>query len=109
MFGPAGFSYVYLIYGMYHCLNIVTENEDFPAAVLIRGLKMIDGSQLHLDGPGKICRHLGITKDQNAFNITKSNELYVACNNQSLSFIKTPRVGIKVGTDKPWRFLAQLT
>src|SRR5689334_7638816 len=54
MFGPAGISYVYLIYGMYHCLNIVTEKIDFPAAVLIRGLKLLDTSALHLDGPGKI-------------------------------------------------------
>src|SRR5680860_206224 len=41
MFGQAGFTYVYLIYGMYHCLNIVTEQEEYPAAVLIRGLEIL--------------------------------------------------------------------
>jgi len=45
MFGPAGYSYVYLIYGMYYCLNFVTEKEDFPAAVLVRGLMLEDSIQ----------------------------------------------------------------
>ena len=58
--GPAGYSYIYLIYGMYHCFNIVTEKKDFPAAVLIRGLKITDGP--HLDGPGKICKYVNMTK-----------------------------------------------
>lgn len=106
MFGNPGFSYVYLIYGMYHCLNIVTEEKGFPAAVLIRGLKLIDPPELHLDGPGKLCRQLGITKEHNALDLIKNSEIYVACINQALSFSRTPRVGIKVGQDKLWRFLA---
>lgn len=109
MFGRAGFSYVYLIYGMYYCLNIVTEEEDFPAAVLIRGLKLLDKKNegLHLDGPGKICRHLGITKAQNEIDMVHSHELYVGCIKKQLPFQQSPRVGIKVGTDKLWRFLAR--
>lgn len=108
MFGKAGFSYVYLIYGMYHCLNIVTEEEGYPAAVLIRGIKLLDKKNegLHLDGPGKICRHLGITKVQNEIDMTLSPELYVGCIKKQLAFEQSPRVGIKVGTDKLWRFLA---
>src|ERR1700722_12034729 len=70
MFGPAGFSYVYFIYGMYYCLNFVTEDEEVPAAVLIRGLMLIEPSPLHLNGPGKICRHLSITRDHNAIDVT---------------------------------------
>src|SRR3989344_7227500 len=53
MFGPPGRAYIYLIYGMYHCLNIVTEKEGYPAAVLIRGCELADG-------PGKTCRDLKI-------------------------------------------------
>ncbi len=114
MFGPAGFSYIYLIYGMYYCLNIVTEQKGFPAAVLIRGLKLLDDTEtynvkktsLHLDGPGKICRHLGISKDQNEIDMINNDELYVGCIKHSLPFSQTPRIGIKVGTAKPWRFIA---
>jgi DNA-3-methyladenine glycosylase len=108
MFGKAGFSYVYLIYGMYYCLNIVTEKEGCPAAVLIRGVKLLDKTGLNLNGPGKICRYMDISKEQNEVNMITSDELYVTCINQQYSFSKTPRIGIKVGTDKLWRFLAHI-
>ena len=72
MFGPAGHLYVYFTYGMYHCVNIVTEKKDFPSAVLIRSIEPIDGIETmkkrrnrtdHLtDGPGKLCIALDITK-----------------------------------------------
>lgn len=106
MFGNPGFSYIYLIYGMYHCLNIVTEKEGFPAAVLIRGVELLDETETHLNGPGKICRHMGITKEHNDINIATSRDLYVGCMGHKIKFSKTPRIGIKVGTDKLWRFIA---
>jgi DNA-3-methyladenine glycosylase len=59
LFGPPGISYVYLIYGMYHMLNVVTERVEFPAAVLIRAIE-VDGKLI--DGPGKLCRELGIDR-----------------------------------------------
>ncbi len=63
MFGPAGISYVYLIYGMYHCLNIVTGN---GAAVLIRALELSgEDVSVKTDGPGKLTRALGITREHN--------------------------------------------
>jgi DNA-3-methyladenine glycosylase len=107
MFGKAGFSYVYLIYGMYHCLNIVTEKAGFPAGVLIRGVKLLNEPKLHLDGPGKICRHMGITKAHYGIDVTTSEELYLGCTKKTLKFTKTPRIGIKVATDRLWRFLAK--
>lgn len=67
MFGPAGRWYVYMIYGMYHCLNVVTEDKGFPAAVLIRAVKL-DPASLKLCGarclcgPGKLCRDLKIDR-----------------------------------------------
>lgn len=63
MFGPAGRLYIYLIYGIYYMLNIVTEEKDFPAAVLIRGLDPLKGIEADLSGPGKLTRELEITKD----------------------------------------------
>ncbi len=102
MFGPAGFSYVYLIYGMYHCLNFVTEREGFPAAVLIRGIKLEDKL---LDGPGKLCKALGITKKHNEIDLTKSKDFFVADSRLKPQFETTPRIGISAGKEKPWRFV----
>jgi DNA-3-methyladenine glycosylase len=114
MFGNAGFSYVYLIYGMYHCLNFVTEKADFPAAVLIRGIHLnipisgVEGNKkIILDGPGKICRHLGITREHNGIDVITSKNLYI-CSGQSeeeIQYLTTPRIGIRVGQDKLWRYI----
>lgn len=105
MFGPPGFSYVYFIYGMYHCLNFVTEEEGKPAAVLIRGLHLLEPPALHLDGPGKLCRHLGITRDHNGIDLTENEFFYVKNSPLSPPFITTPRIGISQGQDKLWRFV----
>lgn len=104
MFGPPGFSYVYFIYGMYYCLNFVTEEEGTPAAVLIRGLMLIEPSPLHLNGPGKLCKHLGITCDHNGIDITESPDFYLKESTFTPSFEATPRIGISKGQDKLWRF-----
>jgi DNA-3-methyladenine glycosylase len=107
MFGPAGFTYVYFIYGMYYCLNFVTEEEGTPAAVLIRGLMQIQPDAKHLNGPGKLCRELGITREHNQIDLTSSSAIYVKNSPFSPKFEATPRIGIKKGTDKLWRFLVK--
>lgn len=107
MFGPAGVSYVYFIYGMYHCLNFVTEEEGKPAAVLIRALMMIAPSPLHLNGPGKLCRHLGITRDHGGIDVTKNDSFYINDSPFSPAFDATPRIGIKRGQEKLWRFVVR--
>jgi DNA-3-methyladenine glycosylase len=106
MFGPPGYTYVYFIYGMYFCLNIVTEEENFPAAVLIRGLYLLNPELKNLDGPGKLCKHLGITRQHNGIDLTLAEDFYVRDNNLKPKYITTPRIGIKVGIDKLWRFKA---
>ncbi len=101
MFGPAGVSYVYLIYGMYHCLNFVTEREGFPAAVLIRGVDWVEG-------PGRLCREFGITKEQNGVDLCGGGDFYVEDRGFRCGAVKeTPRIGIKVGLDKMWRFVGE--
>ncbi len=104
MFGPAGHAYVYLIYGMYFCLNFVTERKGFPAAVLIRGVRTNDK---YLDGPGKLCKGLGITKTHNGIDICGSEDFFVRDSNYRPRFEVAPRIGIKVGVDKMWRFLSE--
>lgn len=103
MFGPPGHSYIYFIYGMYFCLNIVTERDGFPAAVLIRGLWHENGT--HYNGPGKLCRALGLTKDQNDIDMISSPDLYILDTESITEFDATPRIGIKQGLDKHWRFV----
>ena len=107
MFGPAGFSYVYFIYGMYYCLNFVTEAEGMPAAVLIRGLRLIKPFTLNLDGPGKLCRQLAITREHNGLDITANESFYVKDTPHFPSFVATPRIGIRKGQEKLWRFILQ--
>jgi len=86
MYGEPGHTYVYMIYGMYYCLNIVTEQKDFPAAVLIRGVKIISspparGEELEegweLNGPGKLCKFLHIDRKLNKWDLTKGKKLWI--------------------------------
>jgi DNA-3-methyladenine glycosylase len=117
MFGPPGFAYIYFIYGMYHCLNFVTEPEGVPAAVLLRAAEADEGEEIMrqlssgktrynlLNGPGKFCRAFGLTRDQNGLDLT-GDRLYVEDRHVSVANIRqTARVGIKVGNEHPWRFL----
>lgn len=77
MYGEAGHAYVYMIYGMYHCLNIVTERKNFPAAVLIRAVKIEGADYKKTNGPGKLCRFLKIGKKLNGWDMTKKDKLWI--------------------------------
>lgn len=105
MFGPPGYTYVYLIYGMYHCLNVVAEDVGQAGAVLIRGL-MLPG-KIHLNGPGKLCRYLGITQGYNGIDVTCNESLSITHGVPVLDadYIATPRIGISKAVHNPWRFV----
>ena len=85
MFGPAGRAYVYFIYGMYHCLNVVTEKENDPCAVLIRALEPVKiiflsdkgGSKGVLNGPAKLCREFKIDRKLNNWDLTLGEKLWL--------------------------------
>lgn len=101
MFGPAGHVYVYLVYGMYYCLNVVTEEEGFGAAVLIRGT-----SRAH--GPGLVCKDLKIDQGLYGVDLTKPGPLYIIDGPKPLKFAVSKRVGVdyaKGWKDKPLRFM----
>lgn len=74
MFGKPGYWYVYLIYGMYYCLNIVTQKEGYPAAILIRGIQARDKK---INGPGRVCRYLKIDKSFNNKIATRKTGLWI--------------------------------
>ena len=108
MFGPGGYSYVYFIYGMYHCLNFVTEKKGIPGAVLIRALEIPDDEDpKSANGPGKLCKYLKITKEHNAKDCCDEDSPLIVTNNKSLknfTIIQTTRIGISQAAEYPWRW-----
>jgi DNA-3-methyladenine glycosylase len=119
MFGPAGFAYVYVIYGMHHCLNAVTEREAYPAAVLIRALQPCEGVELMrarrrkqdvgllANGPGNLCQAFGIVRGLNGIDLC-GDVLFVEDQGSSpAEIVVTTRIGVAYAgawKDKPWRF-----
>jgi DNA-3-methyladenine glycosylase len=96
MFGPPGYAYVYLIYGMYHCMNVVTEQSGQAAAVLLRALEPIDHIHLRTKGPGLLCKAMNITKMQNNQDLM-SDHFFIAKASETLpesQIIKKPRIGV---------------
>ncbi|MCC8182143.1 MAG: DNA-3-methyladenine glycosylase [Clostridiales bacterium] len=134
LFAPPGTAYIYLIYGMYHCLNFVTEPEGEPSAVLIRGGEAVLGSETmsrlrygkawevltpyqrrnFLNGPGKLCKALALTRAQDGLPLT-GPELWVTEEpglglppwEERRPILTGKRVGIdyaEEAADFPWRF-----
>ena len=126
MYGPAGHAYIYFIYGMHYMLNLVTEVEGFPAAVLIRAVEPVEGievmqahrprisSQVNLtNGPGKLCQALAIDQMLHGHDVTIGQALWFEAGNPlSESVIAAgPRIGIAYARPEdrvaPWRFWVQ--
>ena len=105
MFGPAGHAYVYFIYGMYYCLNVVTEKENSPCAILIRALEPINPSRCSRErkfsfpttnGPAKLCREFKIDKKLNSWDLTRGKKLWIE-NGEAIKpsqIKKSKRVGV---------------
>lgn len=123
MFGPAGHAYIYLIYGMYNCLNIVTEAVDFPAAILIRSLEPTNDLAFMMQrrgqskinnlttGPGKLCQAMAIDRSLNENDLTKATNLWIANGSQRIrqsEIMRTARIGVDYAGSSaklPWRYL----
>ena len=121
LYGTPGHAYVYLNYGMHHLVNAVTEGRGFPAAVLIRALDPLEGIELIAKrrgvrlspreedrarlcrGPGNLTVGLAITLARNRADLT-SGPLAIEDHRITPSAVSwTPRIGIRVGTEKRWR------
>lgn len=117
MFEEAGYLYVYFIYGMHYCCNVVTGPQGFGEAALIRAVEPIDGIKIMEDnraghigktltnGPSKLCSALDITKDLNGHDL-KYEPLKLIMNPALPDdmVVQTTRVGLKKAADVPWRF-----
>ncbi|RAP35443.1 3-methyladenine DNA glycosylase [Legionella quinlivanii] len=96
MFGPAGHAYVYLIYGMYYCTNIVTEREGKGCGVLLRALEPIKNISERTQGPGLLSKAMGITKEHYGQDLL-SDHFYLLQDEPGqtpFSIVKTPRIGV---------------
>lgn len=128
MYGPPGFSYVFIIYGMYDCMNVVCEKVGIPQAVLIRALEPVGGvekmcelrygqkcSELNklklknlTNGPGKLCKALGITRKENGIDLC-GDKLYIMKdeNEEKFNTIESKRINIdyaEEAKDYLWRY-----
>jgi len=121
MFLPGGHAYIYLIYGLNYCLNVVTEKKDNPHAVLIRAVEPIEGLDIIkpnrpkiqkiqdlTNGPGKLAKALDIDISLNGCDMVKGNELFLEKNLKLPNFSTTSatRIGIDYAEefkDKLWR------
>jgi DNA-3-methyladenine glycosylase len=112
MFGPPGYAYVYMIYGMYHGMNVVVDRDGVASAVLIRALEPVSGLEDDeaTDGPGKLCRALAIDRTLNGEDLVRGEHIFLADDGTPpLPHVTTPRVGVDYAgawAKKPWRFCA---
>jgi DNA-3-methyladenine glycosylase len=125
MYGPAGFSYVYFTYGMHWMLNVVTETEGFPAAVLLRAIQPVEGIEVMqglrggkdvtelCSGPAKLTQAMGIARGQNSLDLCQPSELWIesAVKLSRDVIASSPRIGLgetpEPWRSKPWRYLVK--
>jgi DNA-3-methyladenine glycosylase len=119
IFGPPGHAYVYLIYGMYHCFNLVAEADGKPGCVLIRALQPVSGVELMrvrrgaarqleqlANGPGKLALALGITRAHSGADVTRGALVVRQTPGAGkIEIAVTPRIGITRSAELPLRFL----
>jgi DNA-3-methyladenine glycosylase len=120
MFGPPGYTYVYFVYGMHYMLNLVTELEGFPAAVLIRAVEPVEGLEIMrarrqrvksefdlTNGPGKLCQALAIDKTLHNWDVSLGQKLWLESGNPLPdSLVATgPRIGIAYARPEDQRAL----
>jgi len=95
MFGLPGYAYVYIIYGIYNCLNVVTQGEGIASAVLLRALEPVQNVEARTQGPGLLCRAMGIDRSLNRHDLL-SDDFFVAEPDRKEAFeiVTRPRIGV---------------
>lgn len=112
MFGPPGHAYVYLVYGMHHCMNVVTEPEGVGTAVLLRALEPVAGLSINTNGPGRLCKAMGVDLSHYGHDLC-GDTLYIAQppdEEKTFNIVARPRVGVDYAGEwaaKPLRFYVE--
>lgn len=106
LFGPPGSIYVYVIYGMYHCLNLAVDREGVPGCVLIRAAELVELDDPGLGrGPGRLCRALGLTRRDSGANLFAPDARLVLREGPPPRRIATSRrIGLRQGAERVLRF-----
>jgi DNA-3-methyladenine glycosylase len=117
MFGPAGVSYIYQIYGIYFCYNVTTDREDIPAAVLIRALEPLTGIEIMKEnrgkekiidlcsGPAKLVQAMGITKQMDGTSAVDGPvRFFIGEKETPFQIVETTRIGLSQGADLKLRY-----
>jgi DNA-3-methyladenine glycosylase len=107
MFGPPGHAYVYLIYGIHHCMNVVTEEDGHGAAVLLRALEPVSGIEGRTSGPGLLCRAMGIDRHLNGIDLCGYTLFVTKGGGEPFTVVRRPRIGVEYAgkwAKRPLRF-----
>ena len=109
LYGPPGHAYVFLIYGMYDCFNVVSFAEGKGHAVLVRAVEPVAGipDETSTAGPGRLTRALAITRADDAVDLVAGERIFLAARDRRPKIAVTPRVGVAYAgewADRPWRF-----
>lgn len=118
MFGPAGFLYVYFVYGMHFCANVVSLTDGVPGAVLLRAGEVVSGEDIAFSrrpasrssaelakGPARLCKVLGLDRASNGLDLTSADSpVRLYAGEPAGDVFSGPRVGVAVAMDVPWRF-----
>jgi DNA-3-methyladenine glycosylase len=94
MFGKPGVAYVYLIYGMYNCMNVVTESVGHASAVLIRGIEPVKNIEKNTRGPGLLCKAMLIDRSLNGCDLQSSHFYIAEGETEKFSIVKSKRIGV---------------
>jgi DNA-3-methyladenine glycosylase len=95
MFGPPGHAYVYLIYGVHHCMNVVTERDGHASAVLLRAVEPVKNLEGRTQGPGLLCRAMHVDRRLNGHDLL-SDDFFITepDSPETISIVKRPRIGV---------------
>ena len=110
LFGEPGRFYVYVSYGIHHCVNVVTDRSDWANGVLLRAIAIPGESERVAAGPGLLARRFGLDRGDDSCPVTGEHDVWLAPRPASLAspvLVTTTRIGISQGQELPWRWYLQ--